>query len=312
MSTAGDDVLRLDGREVARIAPADALPAEHSPRPFLHPLRSPAGVVVTDLAPADHPWHAGLSLAVADVSGTNYWGGNTFVAGTGYVLLDDHGRVDLCGTARDGTGTGGAPAVPGPSWSADLRWRDRDGTVVLQERRHLDAAWRGQRAWQVTARSRVRNVSERDLEFGSPGTRGRPDAGYGGWTLRLAPQFVGARVCTSADPVGGGGLRADSGESGMGRAARWVCYRTGSVTVVVEVLVPADAPLPAWYVRVRSFPALGPAPFFRAVHVVPPGGTLDLGVRVVVADGDHDPAELLQRVPGGTSSGAGVAETVDR
>jgi len=277
-----DDALRVDGRAVAVLQTGASLPREHSPRPFVHPIRTLSGVVVTDLAPADHPWHAGLSLAIADIDGDNYWGGNTYVAGEGYVLLDDHGHVD--------------PDVPErPSEDVcrfDARWLDRRGGVVLHERRTLRAAaTEVPGAWRLTADSELTNVTDRVLGFGSPGTRGRPDAGYGGWTLRLAPRLVGAEVLTSE--CGG----RPCGEDALGRPARWVCYRGAGVSVLVaDNAALRGQAAPPWYVRVDEFPAVGPAPWFREVVPLPPGDTLHTGVTVVVADGLLDPAAVVTSI----------------
>jgi hypothetical protein len=278
--------LTLDGRLLARLREGYDLPAAHSPRPYLHPIQTPSGIVVTDLAPADHPWHAGLSLAVADVGGDNLWGGNTFVAGQGYVLLDDHGRMELSGPIE--------AAELGSACSElrfDVIWRDRRGEPIVRERRTIGgSATSLPEAWVLTARSELTNLTCRPLSFGSPGTRGRPDAGYGGWTLRLAPGLRGCEVLTSAAP----GI--DVGERAMGQPASWVCYRGGGVTLVM-----ADASTPraqpAWYVRAEAFPAVGPAPFFHNVVELAPGATLNLAVAVIIADGGHDPVALLRRLP---------------
>jgi hypothetical protein len=277
------DVLRVDGQAVAVLEPGTDLPPEHSPRPYVHPIRTLSGVVVTDLAPADHPWHAGLSLAIADVDGDNYWGGNTFVAGQGYVLLDDHGRVEA-----------GTP-VERPSEGVcrfDAYWRDRRGRAVLRERRTLRAAaTEVPGAWRLSADSDLTNLTEAVLGFGSPGTRGRPDAGYGGWTLRLAPLLIGAEVLTSES----GGRPC--GEDALGRAARWVCFRGSGVSVLVaDHAALRGEPAPAWYVRVDEFPAVGPAPYFRDVVPLRPGATMSTGVTVVVSDGVLDPAAAVAAI----------------
>ena len=39
-----------------------------------------AGTPVTELMPDSHRHHLGVSLAVPDVDGANFWGGRTFVA----------------------------------------------------------------------------------------------------------------------------------------------------------------------------------------------------------------------------------------
>ena len=61
--------------------------------PILHPVRTRAGVVLTARHPADHDWHFGVGMAIPDVNGTSFWGGGTYVHGTGYVLLDNHGEI---------------------------------------------------------------------------------------------------------------------------------------------------------------------------------------------------------------------------
>ena len=47
---------------------------------------------MTEIAPADHLHHVGVSLAPADVDGTSYWGGRTYVRDVGSTMLDNHGR----------------------------------------------------------------------------------------------------------------------------------------------------------------------------------------------------------------------------
>jgi hypothetical protein len=42
-------------------------------RPFIHPLATPAGHVVTRNAPDDHPWHHGLWFTIKFVNDENFW-----------------------------------------------------------------------------------------------------------------------------------------------------------------------------------------------------------------------------------------------
>jgi hypothetical protein len=135
--------------------------------------------------------------------------------------------------------------------------------------------------------SELTNLTCRPLSFGSPGTRGRPDAGYGGWTLRLAPRLRGCGVLTSTAPTGA------VGEAAMGQPADWVCYRGNDLPLV---MVDRSArPNSAWYIRSETFPAVGPAPFFHTEVHLPPATPLTLGVDLILADGRHNPAELAGR-----------------
>lgn len=43
------------------------------PKPFFHPLRTPAGFTLTLFEPSDHVWHRGLWFAIKFVNGMNFW-----------------------------------------------------------------------------------------------------------------------------------------------------------------------------------------------------------------------------------------------
>ncbi|MEU4835520.1 DUF6807 family protein [Streptosporangium sp. NPDC023615] len=89
-----------------------------SPRPYLHPVRTLAGVTVTDAAPDSHTHQFGISVAFPELDGCNFWGGRTFIAGHGPAWLDNHGiQRHRRWTRRTGAGYGGilwrGPAVTG-------------------------------------------------------------------------------------------------------------------------------------------------------------------------------------------------------
>ena len=81
-----------------------------TPRPYLHPVRTLGGVVVSATHPSDHDWHTGVGMAIPDVNGTNFWGGGTYVHGRGYAIE----RRPRCGPRRPGDRAGHQfPAEPG-------------------------------------------------------------------------------------------------------------------------------------------------------------------------------------------------------
>jgi hypothetical protein len=109
MSLATDDaevVVASRGMEIARyVFRPDALVAEGS-KPYLHPLRTLDGAVVTAFRPWDHRWHKGLQMTWTYVSGQNFWGGPSYIDGEGYVSLDNVGSMrHERFTAMDETGT---------------------------------------------------------------------------------------------------------------------------------------------------------------------------------------------------------------
>ena len=81
----------LHGATVAQVNDGVDLAPCLAPRPYLHPLRTLAGVPLTETGPDDHPHHLGLSLAFSDVNGSNFWGGSTYTC-NGPAILANHGR----------------------------------------------------------------------------------------------------------------------------------------------------------------------------------------------------------------------------
>ena len=113
----------VDGADVTRSS---------SPRPYLHPVRTPGGVIVSDTHPADHDWHLGISVTLQDVSGVNFWGGRTYTPGRDYVWRDDHGRI--VATRVEGAAS---------ALEAEFAWIGRDGAHMLTECRRMTVAEAG-------------------------------------------------------------------------------------------------------------------------------------------------------------------------
>jgi Family of unknown function (DUF6807) len=279
--------LSVAGQPVAEYVDGATLPPELSPRPFLHPVRTLAGVVVSAVRPEDHRWHLGVGVAVQDVDGFNLWGGRTYVRGKGYVWRGDHGSI------RQVRLTGADPG----GFVAELEWRDASGEPLLREIRGTrgtevpEAVVPG--AWQLDLTSTLVNDGDRTIALGSPATNGRPGGGYGGFFWRL-PALADVHVRTP---------EADGEEAVHARPARWLAV-TGSADGQLVTLVAAQPgarrPDP-WFVRVAGYPGFGASlAAERPVRLVP-GERLDRHLRVVVADGAPDPrpiADLLADAAG--------------
>ncbi|PZF94750.1 PmoA family protein [Micromonospora deserti] len=268
--TGEESALTVDGVPVARYVVDPAVDARHGPRPYLHPVRTLGGTVVTDAFPADHVWHLGASLAVQDVAGANLWGGRTYVRDVGYTWRDDHGRI---AHTRWETRT--------PQRLAHhLEWRDRTGAVLLTERRELAALRLGERAWALDVGYALSAPADRDITLGSPATNGRPGgAGYGGFFWR-AVSATPARAFTAA---------AEGEEAVNGSAEPWVALTgTGpdgsAYTLVLSGLGAGDR----WFVRTAMYPGVCVAFAFDRPRVVSAGATRAGRHRVVVADGTLD------------------------
>lgn len=258
------------GAEVARYVFRPEVEAYLSPRPYLHPVRTPAGTVVTDAAPVDHRWHLGVSVACQDVSGNNLWGGRTYVRDRGYTMLDDHGLIRHTDWAqRDPAGFG-----------EELEWVGRDGTVLLAEHRDVAVGPAGE-AWRLDFRYQLRNVTDRSVLLGSPGTNGRENGGYGGFFWR-APASAAAIDVFTPDAAGEDEVH--------GRVAPWFAFAADAgspSSAYTLVFLPGDNVTAAdpWFVRTRAYPGICSAVAYRDEVVLAPGATLARHIRVLVADG---------------------------
>lgn len=254
--------LDVAGVRVGALHDGADVPPAWVPRPFLHPVRTLGGVVLTDRHPEDHPWHCGLGIALPDVDGVNCWGGPTYVHGAGYRWQDDHGAATV-----------GPPESAGTRLRFDTAWHDPAGALLLHEHRTLE--WgRAPDGWQLGWTSTFRVPGDQDVVLGSPGSNGRAGAGYGGWFLRFAH-------CT--DVV----VRTAHGEGEdrvHGSTAPWVTWTGSFAGGRAHVLVEALGHRDPWFVRVAEYPAVGSALAWRCPVVVRPDQPLVRSFRVTVAD----------------------------
>jgi predicted dehydrogenase len=241
-----------------------------SPRPYLHPVRTQAGVVVSAHHPADHDWHNGVGMAISDVNGTNFWGGGTYVHGQGYLLLDDHGVI-----------VGESPQLDGDAFSQELQWIGRTGSIQLHEQRSIGWVPVDQQKWRLIFESRLR--ADGGAELGSPGSKGRIGGGYGGFFWRF-PACDRVELFT-AEAVGE--------EEVHGTVAPWVAWIadftagpgvSGPATIVLVAPDAAAAGEP-WFVRVREYPGIGSALAWDRTAVLAPGAVLSRRFDATIADG---------------------------
>ncbi|GIE94447.1 PmoA family protein [Paractinoplanes rishiriensis] len=269
--TTGDApaVLRVAGRTVAEYAWRPDLPVGLAPRPYLHPVRTMAGTTVTELMPASHRHHLGVSVAVAEVDGGNFWGGRTFLPGHGPAWLDNQGSQEhVRWLRRTETRLGHT-----------LRWLTIDGEALLTEKRELSARPAGDDAWALEFGFELTNVSGRDLPIRSPAAHGRTGAGYGGFFWR-APSEMSACKIAAATGIGSAAVH--------GERSPWLSVTGIGWTLVFIGATPATRD-DRWFLRTRDYLGIGSALAWEAPLVLPPGDKLARRVVTVVADGDVPP-----------------------
>ena len=274
-----DGSLRVihEGVELARyvFAPADA--QLESPRPYLHPLRTLAGDVVSLYRPHDHVWHRGIAWSLPNVTGpggvANFWGGPTYLRGRGYEQLPNNGT-----TRHLSFGTVTPDAV-----TEELAWDTEQGERWCTESRTLSFTVH-EAAWTLGFTTTFTNVTDSAFVLGSPTTEGRENAGYGGLFWRGPRSFTGGRVFVPG---------ASGGDELMGVRAPWLAFRgRHDEHGRSSTLLFTAEPDVRWFVRSTPFAAVCPAPFFDTEVPLLPGESLTYRHRVTIADGAPDPASL--------------------
>ena len=267
--------LRVDGRIVAEYVLAPDIDPTLVPRPYLHPVRTLAGTVVTDILPPDHEWHLGAGLAIADVAGTNLWGGRSYVHGSGYIWLPDHGRIEHVAWRRQSDDV----------LEHDLVWRDQTSTDLLAEHRTITATFGPSPAsWTLTFSTTLTNVRPTPIEIRSPATNGRGDgAGYGGFFWRLPP--TGDLQVVARDPRTADRAKGEDFVNGSDLPELTVAGVTGTTegrpySLTFTGLADADR----WFVRVAEYPAVGDAFAYRNPVVLAPGAALARTFKVAISD----------------------------
>jgi hypothetical protein len=136
-----------------------------APRPFLHPVRTPAGVQLTIEAPADHPWHHALWFSIKFVNGENFW--------------EEYGEF---GTLRTREVVDLAPGAT----RATIDWiRPDQTTVALTETRTLSSVALGDDLYAIDWSEELVPVADTTFDRTPFTTWG----GYGGLTLRGSPDW---------------------------------------------------------------------------------------------------------------------------
>ncbi|MGW3344394.1 DUF6807 domain-containing protein [Nonomuraea rubra] len=252
-------------------------PVLESPKPYLHPIRTRGGRLVSLFRPHDHVWHKGIAWSLPCVGEHNFWGGPTYVEGE-YVQLDNNGSA----THREMTTLTAGPGRA--EIGHTLGWTAQDGSPVIEERRALTATLIDDETWALVFETAMTNVSGATIDFGSPTTKGRENAGYGGLFWRGPRSFTDG-VIQSPDGAGGDELR--------GTRAEWFGFRgkhdeTGDSSTIVMVDDTANPQHPPrWFARTEQFACLNPAPFFSEEVPLPDGETISFRYAVVIADGDR-------------------------
>ena len=246
------------GNAIATLHDGSDIQPGHAPRPYVT-VQTPQGTPVTEVRPADHLHHLGVSVTTPDVSGTNFWGGSTFVRDVGPQILDNHGRQVI-----------EAQQASSGAVTMQIRWFDKDDEPIIAEEREIrvdDIDGTTILSWISTLTALREGIS-----IGSSQTNGRPGAFYGGifWRAPFGTAEVFSPEGTGADAV-------------HGSTSPWLVLKGEEASLVAV----SRSRLP-WFVRAEGYVGFCPALAYteRRQLVVGEPLHLDLAVALVDAAGD--------------------------
>jgi hypothetical protein len=278
----GRSVAVSDGdTELLRYTYRPDTPTLESPKPYLHPIRTRAGRTVSLFRPHDHVWHKGIAWSLPHVGSENFWGGPTYVHGRFYVQLENNGSQEH----RSVLGvTSGDDQV---SFEHSIEWMTQQGRRWFTERRTITASILDDRSWALVFATEMTNVSGASISIGSPTTKGRENAGYGGLFWRGPRSFTGGRLVSAS---------GSAGDEVRGARSEWLAFAgrhdetdDESLVLMVDHRDNPHHP-PQWFARSEEFACLNPAPFFSEELEITDGETVRFAYGVGIADSGADAA----------------------
>lgn len=259
-------------------------------KPFLAPLRSASGLVVTRRYPMenvggesrDHPHHRGLWIGYGNVNGINFWENELDVANTDKDTPKEQGRVAL--SKLDGIASGEKSG----KLSATFEWQTPQGALLLEERRAM--------TFYADPELRIVDV---DATFTAKTDVNFADTKEGFFAIRVADSMAGKNGGTI---INAQGLKTE--KNAWGKRADWVDY-AGNVDGRKVGIAIFDHPgnyshPPRWHVRDYGLFAVNPfglkdfEPNARATggHALAMGQSLRFRYRVIVHDGDAPQSKI--------------------
>lgn len=178
-------IYRGDGKEPILVQQAQA-----DERPYLHPIMAPDGQgILTENAPAHHPWQHGIYVGLNDVNGVGFWteGGPDRPHDGSFHPLPLQPAVVQGNRAL---------------WRVETRWRDPQGNLMITETQQWELQDEGSRYlldfdWTLRA--------EIDLAFGQ--------SEYGGLFLRMPYREDNGGIALNSEGL--------SNREAEGKRARW-------------------------------------------------------------------------------------------
>ena len=239
-------------------------------KPYFHPVTVAGSPSLTDLRPADHPWHLALWFSWKFINGLNYWeenrqtgksDGTTEVLGVDAVARQDH-------AAR---------------FQLKLAYHPPGQRPVLTESRTIEVSspatsggWHID--WRSTFTAGAADVRlDRTPILGEPG--GVSYGGYAGLSLRLAPALRQWRFVGANGPVSSTNTRSP-----------WMSFSgplpDGKAATILVLDHPRNLRHPTGWYLINGMPYFSPALLYYSPYVLPAGQSIGLQSRIVFSPGE--------------------------
>jgi hypothetical protein len=242
-------------------------------KPYFHPLALPGGPTLTELKPADHPWHYGCWFSWKYLNGVNYWEEDPRTGKPKGLTEWDEPTVQ--------TGADGAAHM-----EMTLRYRVPDAEPLLKEQRTLRLSPPGEDD-SYTLDWTSSFTALQDVTLDRTPLPGEPDGvwygGYAGLSFRMANALQTPRVLPSEGDV------------------TWTqeTYRTRAVAmeysgtvdgqeVGVAILAHSanlNAPSPWYAIQSNPMKFFSPAVLQAGPHALKAGESFTLRYRLVIHPG---------------------------
>lgn len=258
-----------------------------APKPYLHPLRTASGKVVTRGYPMikddaeeirtkyqDHPHHRGLFYAHGDVNGADFWAEGPKRGRIVFKSLDE------LKSGRRGT------------LAATFEWKTAEGKTVLIETKKLVISGE--------PNTRMIDVEETLAANGEPVKLG--DTKEGTFAIRVAAPLAPKNGATFVNSEGG-----KTEKEIWGKRAAWLDYygQVGGETVGIAIFDHPGNPKHPTYWHSRAYGLFAVNPFGEHDYyndktrdgsiTIRPDGRLTFRYRVVIHTGDVESAKIAEQ-----------------
>lgn len=240
-------------------------------KPCFHPLTLTNGTCITELRPADHPWHRGLWWSWKHINGVNYWEESKK---TGLSA----GRTEVV-TLK---------TVSNPDFSArfdmELSYHLPDKAPVMSETRSIAVSAPDAKGDYFIDWTATFTAGSEDLKLDRTPPKNF-SGGYAGLSCRMS------KACKDWTYTGSGG---SVGATNLyGSCAKWIDFsKSGGIAIFDH---PENMRHPTrWYPNERM-PFFSPALLFKEPYTLTAGKTLTLRYRIWMHSSSAD-KEALERV----------------